>query len=70
MENENYGVYGFLTGCVVFAIVWVYALFQWGVLIGLVVGWLPALIAAIIFGAIWPLTWGLVALFFYLLYKH
>lgn len=54
--DESYYVLGaFLTGVAVFVGLWIYALSEWGVLLGLVFGWVPALIGGFVAGALWPL---------------
>lgn len=54
--DESYYVLGaFLTGVVVFVVLWIHALSEWGVLLGLVFGWIPALIGGFVAGALWPL---------------
>lgn len=45
-----------IVGIPVFLGVWIYSMFAWGFLIGLAIGWLPALIAAFILGFLWPLV--------------
>lgn len=44
-----------ITGFIIFVGVWIYALTEWGLLFGLIFGWIPALIAAVIGGFAWPL---------------
>ena len=36
--------------------VWIYAIASWGFLVGIAIGWLPAIIAAFIAGLLWPLV--------------
>lgn len=52
--NEDYEKGAVITGLLVFIAVWLYAIANWGLLIGLVIGWLPALIAGAVLGVIWP----------------
>jgi hypothetical protein len=56
-------VWAILTGIVIFGGVWIYAISQWGFLLGLGFGWIPALIAAYIGGFLWPLVVGVVAIY-------
>jgi hypothetical protein len=44
-----------ITGSIVFVCVWIFALAEWGFLIGIALGWIPALIAGFIGGLLWPL---------------
>lgn len=36
--------------------IWIYAFSEWGLLLGLAFGWIPALIGGIIIGILWPLA--------------
>ena len=56
-ENSegNYWGWAFLTGILVFIGVWIYAISQWGFLLGIMFGWIPAIIAAFVAGLLWPL---------------
>jgi len=47
--------WGFLTGSIVFIGIWIYALATWGLLLGLIFGWIPALIGGFIAGLFWPI---------------
>lgn len=49
-----------LVGIVIFIGVWIYSITQWGFLIGITIGWLPAIIAGFIGG----ILWGLLAILF------
>ena len=63
MDKDNYMGGVFLAGILVFAAVWIYAISEWGLLLGIMFGWIPALIAGIVGGFIWPvLVIGLVLL--------
>lgn len=55
-ESDWYFGGAILTGIIAFIGIWIYAISEWGILIGLMVGWLPAGIGAFILGAIWPLV--------------
>ena len=46
----------YFIGSVVFIGVWIYAIVSWGFLIGIAIGWVPALIAGAIAGFLWPLA--------------
>lgn len=59
----NYLIGVWITGIIVFFGIWIYAFVSWGFLIGLAIGWLPALIGGFIAGLLWPLiALGLVIL--------
>jgi hypothetical protein len=56
MEGEQvYIGIGYLVGGLVGLCVWIYAIASWGLLFGLMFGWIPAMIAAGISGVLWPL---------------
>jgi hypothetical protein len=44
-----------IVGAIGFLCVWLYAITQWGLLFGLLFGWLPALIGGAVVGLAWPL---------------
>ena len=50
-----YAIGGLLTGFLVFIGVWIYSLSEWGFLLGVAFGWLPAIIVGCITGLLWPL---------------
>ena len=55
-DSDNlYVKIGLVFSVISFLIVWVYAIFSWGFLFGLLFGWLPAIIFAFISIYIWPL---------------
>ena len=51
-----YQIGAWITGALCFIAIWIYALATWGLLLGLAVGWLPAIIGGIILGFLWPLV--------------
>ena len=56
---DEYGWYqiGFaIVGFIAFICVWIYAIASWGFLLGVAFGWFPAMIVAVIVGALWPLV--------------
>ncbi len=57
-EDEWYSfaylVVAWIIGVITFFAIWVYSFISWGFLIGLAIGWLPALIGGFIIGIIWP----------------
>ena len=58
-ENEGVEWYigiAILSGIVSFACIWLYALLEWGLLLGLLFGWLPALIGGFFIGLLWPVV--------------
>ena len=54
-SESNYWAWAFLTGVLVFVGVWIYAMAEWGLLLGIMFGWIPAIIAAFVGGLLWPL---------------
>ncbi len=70
MDTESwYGTGAVITGLIAYFAIWIYALYEWGILVGLAIGWFPAMIGAVIIGAIWPLIVlalaGIILLTFY-----
>ncbi len=55
MEENIYGIGAIITGIIIFIGVWIYAIASWGFLLGVMIGWLPAMIAGLIGGILWPL---------------
>lgn len=58
-QNRNdvdYGFWAVITGILAFIAIWIYAIIQWGLLLGLMFGWLPALIGGFVLGLLWPLV--------------
>jgi hypothetical protein len=45
-----------VVGGLSFFVIWLYALLEWGLLMGFLFGWMPAAIGGAVLGAIWPLT--------------
>ncbi len=62
MKSDTYIVIAWIVGLIVFAITWLFAMTEWGVLLGLMFGWIPALIAGVVGGLIWPFVVGVVVL--------
>lgn len=56
MEGSKYMVGVWIVGVLSFLAIWIYALASWGFLIGLMIGWIPALIGGVILGFLWPLV--------------
>jgi hypothetical protein len=55
-------------GIIAFLIIWIYAIISWGFLVGLAIGWLPALIGGFIAALLWPLiALGIIILIFIIL---
>ena len=63
MSGDTYGIWAVLVGIIVFIGVWIYAIAQWGFLLGIMVGWIPAMITAYIAGFLWPLLAVVIVLF-------
>lgn len=68
-EGDTYTIGALITGIIVFVGVWLYAISEWGFLIGIMVGWFPAIIAAYIAGLLWPLIALLALVIVYLILK-
>lgn len=58
----SYSATSYITGFISFVVVWVYAISQWGFLIGITLGWIPAMITAFLAGLLWPLALFLLGL--------
>jgi hypothetical protein len=56
MRSDTYLVGTWITGVIAFIVIWIYALASWGFLLGLMFGWIPALIGGAIIGLLWPLV--------------
>jgi|GEM_PF-1224333 len=63
-----YLVIGWIVGFICFTGIWIYAFNTWGFLIGLAIGWLPALIGGLIAGFLWPLILVAIVVIAFLLY--
>ena len=55
-KGTTYVFGAWITGLIVFLGVWLYALSEWGFLFGLIFGWIPALIAGVVMGFLWPIV--------------
>jgi hypothetical protein len=51
-----YTIGAWITGIISFLAIWIYAFASWGLLLGLMFGWIPALIGGVILGFLWPLV--------------
>jgi len=66
-KNENTYITGvWIAGIICFLATWIYACSTWGFLIGLMFGWIPALIAGIIGGFLWPILMLLIIIMIFL----
>ncbi len=54
--GKIYWIGACVVGVITFFSIWFYAFASWGFLIGLAIGWLPAIIGAVIGALIWPLV--------------
>ncbi len=54
--EEYPGKWGLITGGISFLIIWIYAMSEWGFLLGLMFGWIPALIGGVVLAFLWPLV--------------
>lgn len=63
-DHKIYAFFGMIIGLVTFFACWAYAIFQWGFLLGLGLGWLPSVFVALIAGFVGPalIALGLFAL--------
>jgi hypothetical protein len=64
MSDGYYAMAG-IVGFITFVVIWIYALVSWGFLLGLFLGWIPALIGGVIIGYLWP-VFGLLLLWIFL----
>lgn len=69
VSDFDYIQWAWITGVVVFVIVWIYAISEWGFLLGIIFGWIPALLSAIIGGLLWPIIAIAIAIFILLLIR-
>lgn len=53
-KTNYYYVGTVITRIVVFVAIWIYSFSSWGLLFGIMFGWIPALIGCFIAGLIWP----------------
>lgn len=56
MDKSGYMIGVFIVGFLSFIAIWLYALVSWGLLLGLMFGWIPALIGGVVLGFLWPLV--------------
>jgi len=54
-DSTWYLIGAWVVGIIAFLAIWIYSFASWGLLIGLMVGWIPALIGGFIAGLLWPL---------------
>ena len=52
--GDVYGIGRLLTGVIVFAVCWIYAIVSFGWFLGIGLGWIPSLVIAGIAGFLWP----------------
>jgi len=62
MTSRNYFTIGTIIGFFVFFGIWIYSLFSWGLLLGIVFGWIPAIIAAFVAGLFWGVAAAIILL--------
>lgn len=55
-DFEWYSTIGYISAFLTFFGVWIYAIGEWGFLIGIMAGWIPAFITAVIAGYTWPIV--------------
>ncbi len=70
VSSGTYLVGAWITGVIAFIVIWIYALASWGFLLGLMFGWIPALIGGLIIGLLWPLVVLLVIVAIYFASKR
>jgi len=54
MSSDTYWLGAIITGIIFFIGLWVYAMTTWGLLLGLLIGWIPAVIGAALAALLWP----------------
>jgi len=65
IDSKTYLSWALITGVLVFVGVWIYAMAEWGFLIGIIFGWIPAFIAGLIGGLLWPVIIALLFIFIF-----
>ena len=50
-----YSIGAFISGIIGAIGIWIYSFDQWGLLFGLLFGWIPAIIGGVVIGFAWPL---------------
>lgn len=55
MNQGSYEIIAKIVAVPVFIGVWIYCIFAYGFLLGVGLGWLPAMIVAVIAGFLWPI---------------
>ena len=66
--DEGYKIGAGITGLIVFTVAWIYCIATYGFLLGVGLGWLPAIITAYVAAIIWPIiAFGLMLAFVFLL---
>jgi len=55
-ESRTYEIGFWITAVITFLTAWIYCIVSYGFLLGVGLGWLPAIITAIVAGALWPLV--------------
>lgn len=53
-DGKIYLVIVWIVGILAFVGIWIYAFVSWGLLFGLMFGWIPAIIGGFILGILWP----------------
>jgi len=56
MNGSKYMIGVWIVGVLAGIAIWLYSLAEWGLLFGLMFGWIPALIGGTILGFLWPLV--------------
>lgn len=65
--EELYPIIALIVGLITGLVIWIYAISTWGLLIGLMLGWIPALIGGFVVGILWPLVViGVIVLCFFI----
>lgn len=54
-KMSEYAIGAWITGVLAFLASWAYAVASWGFLLGVGLGWIPALFIGAIAGLLWPL---------------
>lgn len=61
-DKKVYFVGAIISGIIGAIAIFIYALTSWGILFGLIFGWIPAIIGGVIIGFLWPAIVGFIIL--------
>jgi hypothetical protein len=69
MEGGKYMIGVYIVGFLSFLCIWIYSFISWGFLIGLMFGWLPALIGGFLFSFLWPIVLLLIVILLFIIFN-